>query len=52
MLVDLALVLGNNALPYPVCMTNPEWGLEIVSWELARGSEATYEALIMERMMN
>ena len=28
MMMNVALVLENNALPYPVCMTNPAWGLE------------------------
>jgi hypothetical protein len=47
MLVDLALVLGNNALPCPVCTTNPAWGLWNISCQLTQESEAVHEALIM-----
>jgi hypothetical protein len=46
---ELALVLKNNALPYPVCMTNPAWG---ISWQLTQESEATHEALIMVPAMD
>jgi hypothetical protein len=39
MLVDLALVLGNNALLCPVCTTNPAWGLETSQENLLDGAK-------------
>jgi hypothetical protein len=37
--VDLALVLGNNALPCPVCTTNLAWGLETSHGNLIEGAK-------------
>jgi len=35
----LALVLENNALPCPVCTTNPAWGLETSHSNLPDGAK-------------
>jgi hypothetical protein len=39
MLMDLALVLENNALSWTVCMTNPTWCLKTSHGNLFEGAK-------------